>query len=132
MGKQWLYCFLKGILVYSLQLKHSTYERNMFNPSDYYQQSIQLQAQNSFQVILLKWTDAVTLVRETTKVAVVVGLVSSASSPFFDFNPAIPLTCTAVCGICWLISRSCAQNYEPQAQQMIQLFKRLTNDSDAF
>jgi hypothetical protein len=97
----------------------------MFNISNYYEQSRGLPAQNGFQIAILKWADASTLLRETTKLGTVVGLVSSASSVVFNFDPTIALTCTAVCGISWLLTRTCAQKLEPEAQSMIQHFKDL-------
>lgn len=97
----------------------------MLHISNYYEQSRGLPAQNGFQIALLQWADTSTLLRETTKLGTVVGLATSASSVVFNFDPTVALTCTAVCGISWLLTRTCAQKLEPQAQIMIQHFKDL-------
>lgn len=97
----------------------------MFNVSNYYEQSRGLPAQNGLQIAILQLADTFTLLRETTKLGTVVGLVSSASSVVFNFDPTIALTCTAACGISWLLTRTCAQKLEPKAQSMIQHFKEL-------
>lgn len=97
----------------------------MFNVSNYYEQSQGLPAQNSLQIAILKWADTSTILRETTKLGTVVGLVSSASSVVFNLDPTLSLTFTAVCGMSWLLTRTCAQKLEPKAQDMIQHFKDL-------
>lgn len=97
----------------------------MFNTSNYYQQSIGLPVQNGFQIAILQWADAAAFLREIAKVGTVVGLVSSASSVVFNFDPTIALTCTAVCGISWFLTKTCAQKLEPKAQEMIKYLERL-------
>lgn len=100
----------------------------MFNVSNFYEQSKTLHAQNSFQIALLKLTDATTLLRETSKVGIVVGLVSSASSVVFNFDPTIALTCSLVCVLSYMVTRTCAKCLEPQAEEMIQHFKDWRKD----
>lgn len=76
----------------------------------------------------LQCADASTLLRETTKVGAVIGLVTSASSTFFNFNPKIALVCTAVCGVSWILSRACAQRLELIAQDVIKHLKDLRDN----
>ena len=97
----------------------------MLTVSNYYQQSHDLPAENGYQIMLLKWTDASTYLREASKCGTVVGLVASASSLVFKFDPTVALVCTAVSGVNWLLSRSCAKKLEPQAEEMIEHFKDL-------
>jgi hypothetical protein len=97
----------------------------MFNISNYYQQSHGLPAEDELQLMLLKWADASTLVRESSKYGTAIGLVVSATSLVFNFNPTIALTFTAISGVSWLLSRTCAQKLEPEAEEMIKHFKEL-------
>ena len=97
----------------------------MFQVSNYYEQSRTLPAQNSFQIMTLKCADTATVLREGSKIGIAIGLVSSAASVVFNFNPTAALTCTAVCALTWFLSRTCAQKLEPQAQGMIQHFKNV-------
>ena len=41
---------------------------NCFNTSNYYEQSLKLPRENSYQIMILKWADSATFVRETTKI----------------------------------------------------------------
>lgn len=95
----------------------------MFNVSNYYQQSEGLPIKNSFQLTLLQWTDASTVLRETSKCGAVTSLVVSASSLIFNFDPTIALTCTAISGVSWLLTRTCAQKLEPEAKKLIEDLK---------
>lgn len=102
----------------------------MFRVSNYYEQSRTLPVQNSFQLMILQWADAATLLREGSKMGTAIGLVSSAASVVFNFNPTTALTCTAVCGLTWVLSRTCAQKLEPRAQNRIQYFKNVRDGKD--
>jgi hypothetical protein len=102
----------------------------MIKTSNYYEQSMELPAQNSFQLMLLQLTDATTLLREGSKMGTVIGLVSLAASAVFNFNPSPALTCTVVSGLAWVLSRTCAQKLEPQAQDMIQHFVNIRDGKE--
>jgi hypothetical protein len=102
----------------------------MFNTSNYYDQSRGLPAKNDHQLMLLKWADTSTLSREISKVGTIVGLVSSVSSLVFNYDPTIPLICTAVSGCSWLLFSTCAKKLEPQAQHMLQYFKDLRDGKE--
>lgn len=104
----------------------------MFNMTNYYQQSLVIPAQNSLQITILELADLSTALREITKLGTVVGLVSSASSVVFNFDPTLALACTAVCGTSWLLTRKCAQYLEPEAQEIIQHFKDLKDGTDRY
>lgn len=93
--------------------------------SNYCEQSKGLPAENEFQLTVLKWADAATFLREGGKFGTAIGLASSAASVVFNFNPTVSLTCTAVCGLTWLLGGACAQRLEPQAQAMLDHFKEL-------
>jgi len=99
----------------------------MFNVSNYYEQSRELPAENSYQIGLLRLADASTLLRETTKWIMVAGLVSLALSAVFNFDPPIAFTYTAAVGIFWLFTRTCAKDLELEAQDMIKHFIELRN-----
>lgn len=100
----------------------------MLNITNYYNQSIGLPADNSYELALLKWTDISTFLRETSKVGILIGIVSSASSLIFNFDPAIPVTCTIISGCTCILLTACARKLEPQAQQMLQHFKELQKE----
>lgn len=100
----------------------------MFNLSNYYEQSRGLPAENDYQLILLKMTDASTLGRETAKIAALIGFVGSVSGVIFNFDPMKPLYWTMAFGASWLIARACAHKLEPQAEDMIRHFKELRNE----
>jgi len=102
---------------------------NYFNTSNYYEQSLKLPCENSYQIMILKWADNATFVRETTKIGTLVGLVSSAASVFFAFDTTY-LCVAAGCGIIWFAAGKCAQWLEPQAQAMIQHFKNIRDKKD--
>lgn len=95
----------------------------MFNFTNYDEQSRGLPFENGFQILLLQWTDRAVLLREAGKMGAVIGLVTSASSFIFNFNPTTALTCTAVCSAAWLLARTCTNKFEPQAQAMIKSLK---------
>ncbi len=97
----------------------------MWKVSNYYQQSKELPAQNDFQLMTLWWTDVSTHLREATKCATVIGLVVSASSLVFNFDPTAPLTLTAICGTSWLFSSVCVNQLEPNAKELIGIFQRM-------
>lgn len=99
----------------------------MFNSTNYYEQSKSLPVQNSFQITLLKFADASTFIRETSKMATLVGLISTAASLVFDFNSTLPITTAVVSAVCWGLSSACANGLESQAQSMIKDFKELKN-----
>ncbi len=91
-----------------------------FSVSNYYGRSKELPVKNSFQLLTLQWADLSTLLREGSKLGVVVGLVVAASSQVFSFNPTLVLSGTAVSGVCWLVTGMAARRLEPQAERMIQ------------
>ena len=91
----------------------------MFNFPNYYAQSGGL-IKSSYQLMLFEWTDISILLREISKVGIVVGLVSSASSVVFNFDPTHAINWTAISGCSWLLFRTCAKKLEPQAQHMLQ------------
>ncbi len=97
----------------------------IFNVSNYYEQSRGLPKENDFQIMTVKLADYSTYARELTKVVAVAGLVTTAVCFLFNSDPTIPLICTTISGIGWLLTRTCAQRLEPQAQDMIKHFRAL-------
>jgi hypothetical protein len=95
----------------------------MIKVSNYYVQSIGLPMHNSYQLRLLQWADASTLLRETSKIGTVVGLVSSAAGVIFNFDPTVAIACTAVSGTAWVLFSTCARQLEPEACKTIKYLK---------
>jgi len=103
----------------------------MIKLSNYCKQAEELPAQNEYQIAILKIADSSTFLREATKIGTVIGIVGLSASKVFNFNPAVAVSFTIVCGVSWLLFRTCAQRIEPKAQNMIQHFQEL-KDGKAF
>ena len=78
---------------------------------------------NTYQLRLLQWADASTLLRETSKIGTVVGLASAVAGVVFNFDPTVALTCAAVSGTAWVLFSTCARKLEPQACNLIKYLK---------
>ncbi len=102
----------------------------MVSFTNYSLQPLTIQAESPYQLMLLKLTDASTLVRELSKVGTVAGLVVSASSVFINVSLTTTLSWTAAFGVSWLISRNIAQRLEPHAKDMLAHFKNLQEGRD--
>ncbi len=100
-----------------------------FNSSNYYEQSkrrddIQrLHGEHleygSVNPKTLQFIDTITHNRELCKMGTLVGVVSSAVSIIFHFNPNVPLICTATSGVLWLSFAGWAKLLEYEAQDII-------------
>lgn len=81
-----------------------------------------LPLQDDSQLRVLSSADTAVTLREGSKIGVAIRLVSSAASLVFNFNPTIPAGFTAIWGLAWILSRTCAQHFESKAQEMIKSF----------
>lgn len=101
----------------------------MINTTNYYGQAEGLPVENGFQRKVLRFADSATLLREVGKLGSVVGLVSSAASMVFTYDPTLSLTVTAVGGVMWLCFSKLAQKLEPEARVMIEYFRELQQEN---
>jgi hypothetical protein len=97
----------------------------MCNYSNYYEQARILGGLSVQDAIVVKEADAYTFYREVSKVAMVIGLVSSATSVIFQRDPAAFLTFTAFSGFFWCYFQTCAQYLEAQAKHAIKQVKTI-------
>ena len=95
----------------------------MIKTSNYYEQSVGLPVRNMYQLRQLQWTDALTVLRETSKIGTAAGLASSAAAFVFNFDPTVAITCTVVSGVTWALFSTCAKRLEPQACDLIKYLK---------
>lgn len=100
----------------------------MFNNTSYYQQSIGLPVENSFQQAILKWADTSTTLREAGKIGTLLGSVSTVASAFFGYDPTLSLYATTVSALTWICCHKLAQNLELQAQSMLEHFRNLERE----
>ena len=102
----------------------------MFKISNYYDQSKGLPVKNSYQHMLLRWSDASTLLREVSKIGTLVGLVCFVASAVFNFDHKVAVTFTAFSTCSWFLFRTCSRKLEPQARDMLQYFKDLRDGKE--
>lgn len=102
---------------------------NLWNVTDYFEQAIHLPKGEKYhhKMNLLESTDDTILVRELSKIGLIISGVSTACSSFFRFNQNVPLTCTVVIGFIWIFAKLRAAHLEPQAKKMIEEFMKLRN-----
>jgi len=89
-----------------------------------------LPLQNSYQVWLLQVADGIALCREVSKYATGASAVWLVASPFFQQSSAAALTCTAISGVCWLMTKTCSGYTDAEAQRMLKHFMDIRNGKD--
>lgn len=102
----------------------------MLNISNYEKQSQNLPVQDGLQLTIFKLADDFTRIREISKCGAVIGLVVSASSYVFNFDSTTAVTWTAITGVIWGLSRTCAKKYEPEAKEIIKHLKEIKDGKD--
>lgn len=114
---------LGGMLEFALIFKESS----MFNPTNYYEQSLRLPSEYKISsgntTHTFKFVDAITFRRELCKIATATGLVCCAANYVFGYETALPIACTAVAGVSWTLFSIWAMPLESEAQSMILAMK---------
>ncbi len=100
------------------------YTTSYTNQSRYYDPSLDVQAKNKDQQIILKQADISTTLREIGKAGFICGTVTTIAGTIFGFAPTATLPLTIVSALTWLFFHERALQLEPQAQSILEHLKK--------
>ncbi len=108
----------------------------MFQPTNYYEQSLQLpneyKISSSNTTHTFKFVDSITFNREICKIATATGLVCCAANCVFGLETTLPIVCTTVAGVTWTLFAGWGHLLEIEAQGMLLAMKGQKTDETVF